>query len=98
MRASAIPVIATLRQLDLRGWVGGISGVGAGVSVTGDSVEGGTGISSIGKILIWTTHPRLDFVAISQRLIHRHFINIFQIAAHRHAHRDTGNEQAERLE
>ena len=39
----------------------------------------------------------LDLVTISQRLIHRYFVHIFEIASHRHAHRNARYAQAERL-
>lgn len=35
--------------------------------------------------------PALDFPAILHRLIHRYFVNVFQIAADGHAHRNTCN-------
>src|SRR5204863_1837773 len=40
----------------------------------------------------------LDFMSIRERLVHRHFVNVFQITSHRHAHRNASYAQSERLE
>jgi len=47
--------------------------------------------------LLPTAFCSLDFVAISERLIHRHFVHVFQIASHRHAHGNARHAQTERL-
>jgi hypothetical protein len=40
----------------------------------------------------------LDLVSIRERLIHRYFVHIFEIASHRHTHRNARYVQAERFQ
>src|SRR5262245_24746929 len=40
----------------------------------------------------------LDFMSVGERVMHRHFVGVFEVAADRQSHRDTRDSEAERLE
>ena len=83
-------ILAILRRLaihsSLQGiilfWVGGIQGTNSSLVLSW-----GQNPTEVGTL----NAAGLHFVAISQRLIHRNFIHVFQIASHGHSHRQTCN-------